>query len=246
MKIAAIQLDSAPMDVMTNVRNAMYACRQAFLNGAHMIFLHEGLTADYSPEPLRYGRALESVEVHGFAVLAKQFDGYIALGLNEVWRDQAFISCVYLGPTGVVDVYRKSFLWSGRNRDNCVPYEMGYRQELGILSHGDGPRVVNVGRLRVGTLICADGDVQGSWDVFRRDVPDLVFHQCNQGFLRMDYRQAVAREIERPMVVTNRVGFSYHHFQTGGTRIVRRDGSIAVAANTEGREQTIYANLEDL
>lgn len=246
MKIAAIQLDSAPMDVTGNVRKAMYACRQAFLNGARVIFLHEGLTADYTAEPLRYGRALEGVEVHGFTVLAKQFDGYIALGLNEVWRGQPFISCVYLGPTGVVDVYRKSFLWSARNRDDCVPYEMGYRQELGILGHGDGPRVVTVGGLRIGTLICADGDVPESWDVFRKDVPDLVFHQSNQTFLQMGYRQAVAREIERPMVATNRVGFSYHHFQDGGTRIVRRDGSIAVAANTEGREQTIYANLAEL
>ena len=246
MKIAAIQLDSAPMDVIGNVRKAMYACRNAFLHGARMIFLHEGLTADYSPEPLRYGRALESFEVHGFTDLAKQFDGYIALGLNEVWRGQPFISCAYLGPTGVVDVYRKSVLWSARNRDDCVPYQMGFRQERGILGHGDGPRVVNVGGLRIGTLICADGDVPESWDVFRKDVPDLVLHQSNQTFLRMDYRQAVAREIDRPMVVTNRVGFSYHRFQTGGTRIVRRDGSIAVAANAEGREQTIFADLADL
>ena len=62
------------------------------------IFLHEGLTADYTAEPLQHARALESSEVYGFSALAARYGGHIALGLNELWQGQAFISTVFCGP----------------------------------------------------------------------------------------------------------------------------------------------------
>ena len=246
MKLAAIQLDTIPMQVDHNVHKALVWCRRAFDEGARFIFLHEGLTADYTPDPMRYGRPLESVEVHSFSVLAKEYGGWIALGLNEVWKGQPYISCVYVDGDGVVDAYRKSYLWSLPDRDNYCAYREGYRQELGILAHGGGTRNIRVGELLIGTLICADGNTPAAWETFRREPPDLVFYQNNRGCVDERRNRDFAREIGRPMVVTNRVGYSYFHFQRGGTRFIRRDGTIAAAANTEGREQIIYAYLEDL
>jgi len=246
MKLAAIQLDSVPMEVNDNVHKAMIWTRAAFENGARYVFLHEGLTADYASDPLRFGRPLESVEVFGFSELAKRHDGYIAVGLNEVFKGVPYISCVYVGPAGVVDVYRKSYLWSLPDRDNRVPYVDGFRQELGIIGHGDGTRNVKVGELVIGSIICADGNTPAAWEPFRKEPPDIVFFQNNRGNVDEQRNRDFAREISRPMVCTNRVGFSYYHFQLGGTRFIRRDGSVAVAANTDGREQVIYCEWEEL
>ena len=66
MILAAIQLDTAPTDITSNVRKAMDWTRRAFDAGAGMVFLHEGLTADYSPDPIHYGRAVDGPEVYGF------------------------------------------------------------------------------------------------------------------------------------------------------------------------------------
>jgi len=246
MKLAAIQLDTIPMEVNHNVHKAMHWTRRAFEEGAKFVFLHEGLTADYAPDPMRCGRPLESVEVYGFSNLAKKYDGYVALGLNEVYKGAPYISCVYLDGNGVVEVYRKSYLWSLPERDHYIGYVHGFRQELGILGHGEGTRNVRVGGLLIGSIICADGNTPEAWDTFRKEPPDLIFYQNNRGNVDEGRNQEFAREIARPMVCTNRVGFSYYHFQLGGTRFIRRDGSIAVAANVEGREQVIYADLEDL
>ena len=246
MRLAAIQLDTTPGDVPNNVRRALDWTRRAFDAGARVVFLHEGLTADYTSDPLTSGRPLDGIEVFSFSEVAKRYDGIVALGLNEVWRGQAYISCVYVSGDGVLGVYRKSYLWSLPDRDDRVPYRDGFRQELGILGHGDGTENVRVGDLTIGTIICADGNTPAAWDTFRADPPDLVFFQNNRGNVDEVRNQEFAREIARPMVATNRVGYSYYHHQVGGTRFIRRDGSIAVAANCDGREQAIYANLEDL
>lgn len=246
MKLAAIQLDTVAMEVNVNVHKAMHWTRRAFEEGAKYVFLHEGLTADYAPDPIEYGRPLDSVEVFGFSELCKRYDGFVALGLNEILKGVPYISCVYLDGKGVVDVYRKSYLWSLPERDNRTPYKDGFRQELGILGHGDGTRNVKVGDLVIGSIICADGNTPAAWDTFRKEPPDLVFYQNNRGNVDEQRNRDFAREISRPMVCTNRVGFSYYHFQYGGTRFVRRDGSLAVAANTDGREQMVTCEWEEL
>ena len=221
-------------------------CRRAFDAGADFVFTHEGATADYTPDPMRSGRPVDGPEVWGFIGMAKEYGGYIALGLNEVWQGMPYISCVYLDGSGVIDVYRKSYLWSLRDRDNYCAYKQGYRQEMGILGHGDGTRNVRVGDLTIGSIICADGNTPEAWDTFRCEKPDFVFFQNNRGNVDERRNNDFAREIGRPMVATNRVGYSYSHFQYGGTRFIRHDGTTAVAANTDGREQIIYATLEDL
>ncbi|MSS73732.1 MAG: carbon-nitrogen hydrolase family protein [Candidatus Latescibacteria bacterium] len=190
MKLAAVQLDTTAREVSHNVHKAMLWGRQAFEQGAKFVFFHEGLTADYSPEPMRDGRSLDSIEVYGFAYLAKRYGGYVALGLNEVWQGRPYISTVFLGPEGVVGVYRKSYLWPNISQlpqrfngdfnaflQTYVPHEQGYRLERGILAHGDGTQVLQVGGLRIGCIICADGSQPEAWATFERDKPDLIFWQ---------------------------------------------------------------------
>ena len=63
LKFAAVQLDTIAMEVNRNVHKALHWARRAFEAGATHVFFHEGLTADYTPDPMRYGRPLHSHEV---------------------------------------------------------------------------------------------------------------------------------------------------------------------------------------
>ena len=206
---------------------------------------------------MRDGRSLESAAVYGFVSLAKQYDGYIALGLNEVWKGQPFMSMVLIGPEGLIDVYRKTYLWPNMSQQGkksfdewlktYVPHKEGYRCERGILGSGTGTRVIQVGDLRIGCLICADGNQPEAWSPFKDDKPDIIFWQNNHG--SSVYRGPApehAKELRTPMVGTNRCGFSYHHFQLGGTCLIADDGHVVSKANEKGEEEMIFANLSDL
>ena len=256
-RLAAIQLDTIPCEVNFNVHKAMGWARRAFESGARYVFFHEGLTADYSPEPMRDGRSLESPAVFGFAALATQYDGYIALGLNETWQGRPYISMVLVGAGGIVDVYRKTYLWPNKSQqdkdsfdewlETYVPYREGYRCERGVLGSGSGTRVIEVGGLRIGCLICADGSEPEAWATFKNDKPDLIFWQNNRRNVVKDGdAQDRARELRTPMVATNRCGFSYHHFQEGGTCFIADDGRVVSKANERGEEDMIFADLADL
>lgn len=255
--LAVIQLDSIAGEVRHNVHKAMNWTRKAFLDGADYVFLHEGLTADYTPEPLRYGRSIHGSEVYGFCHLAEQYKGYVALGLNEVHEGRPYISMVWIGPQGIIGVYRKSYLWPNVSQygpgdfsdwlTSYNPVESGYRLERGILSAGDGTTVMQVGDLRIGCMICADGSREEAWQTFEADRPDLIFWQNNRGNLAKDEQvPRRARDLSTPIVASNRVGFSYHHFQTGGSIIVADDGSTVIKANEIGEEEMIVARYDDL
>lgn len=256
-KLAVIQLDTIAGDVRRNVHKAMNWTRRAFLQGARYVFLHEGLTADYTPEPLQYGRSIHSSEVYGFCHLAAQHKGFVALGLNEVHGGRPYIAMVWIGPEGIIGVYRKTYLWPnisqygpGDFSDWLATYDpvaSGYRLERGILAAGSGTTVMQVGELRIGCLICADGSREEAWHTFEADRPDLIFWQNNRGNLAKDEQvPRRARELATPIVASNRVGFSYHHFQAGGSIIVAADGSTVIKANESGEEEMIVADYRDL
>jgi predicted amidohydrolase len=128
---------------------------------------------------------------------------------------------------------------------NYVPHRAGYRLERGVLAHGDGTRVIQVGELKIGCIICADGSQKEAWQTFKREKPDLVFWQNNRGHMR-DSLPQLAREFDVPIVATNRVGFSHHFFQLGGSCMVASDGVVVAKANEKGEEQMILANWRDL
>ena len=92
-----------------------------------------------------------------------------------------------------------------------------------------------------------DGDLEQKVEEQFADRPDLIFWQNNRGNLAVDEQvPRRAREIGAPMVANNRVGFSYHHFQAGGSIVVDRRGETVVQANEDGEEELIWANYADL
>ena len=47
-----------------------------------------------------------------------------------------------------------------------------------------------------------------------------------------------------PIVATNRVGFSYHHWMRGGSFMVADDGTVVAQANQDGEEEAVYADWD--
>jgi predicted amidohydrolase len=249
-------LDTIACEVNLNVHKLMIWTRKAFENKANYVFLHEGATADYTPDPLQYGRPLDSAEVHGFTMLCKRYKGFVALGLNEVFENKPYISMVWLGPDGVIGVYRKTYLWPNKYqksdgefekyRANYVGYREGYRLERTVLASGDGTKVMQVGSYRIGCLICADGGHPKAWETFEKEKPDLIFWQNNRGNVADGKPNQRAKELQTPVVASNRCGFSYGHFQLGGSCIVANDGATVAQANKNGEEEIIYSDYRSL
>jgi predicted amidohydrolase len=193
-RFALVQLDTVAGEVAANVHKALHWTRRAFLQGVGWVFLHEGLTADYTAEPLQHARPLASSEVYGFAALCQKHGGYVALGLNELHDGQPYISTVFLGPDPaqpVLGVYRKSYLWPNPlSADNSggfldflqsyVPHKQGYRLERGVLGAGDGTDVLDVAGRKLGCIICADASRDEAWATFENQAAELIFWQNNR------------------------------------------------------------------
>jgi predicted amidohydrolase len=256
VKFAVVQLDTIACEVNLNVHKLMIWTRNAFENKANFVFLHEGATADYTPDPLQFGRPLDGAEVHGFAMLCKRYKGFVALGLNEVFENKPYISMVWLGPEGVIGVYRKTYLWpnacqktDAEFEEYCARYvghREGFRLERSVLACGEGTKILQVGDLRIGCLICADGAHPKAWETFEKDKPDLIFWQNNRGNVSDGKPNRRARELGVPIVASNRCGFSHGYFQLGGSCVVADDGTTVAQANRNGEEEIIYCEYPDL
>ena len=78
--------------------------------------------------------------------------------------------------------------------------------------------MLDIGGMKLGCMICADGNVPQAWTTFEDQASELIFWQNNRGGLgigsggHMD-PQVRARELQTPMILTNRVGFSHFYFQ---------------------------------
>jgi predicted amidohydrolase len=260
IKFAVVQLDTQPCEIDSNIKKSLSWAKKAFDNGADYVFFHEGLTADYTPEPLKYAIPLNSPKLLPFVKLANEYKGHIVLGVNEAKDNKAYLSMVFLGPKGIEGVYRKSYLWPNDNQLEIMGYknfsefmkvykpgEYGYRCERATLAGGDGTKVLQIGTLRIGTLICADGSQEKSWDTFKNEKPDVIFWQNNRDTaIRDGDVQKYSKELGVPILASNRCGYSWKYFQLGGSCICSDAGKITAQANEKGEEEIIYSSLEEL
>lgn len=70
-KLAVILLNTIACEVYHKVHKAMTWRRQTFTDGVNYVFLHEGLTSDYTSESRRCGRTIDGPEGYGFFRLMK-------------------------------------------------------------------------------------------------------------------------------------------------------------------------------
>jgi predicted amidohydrolase len=103
-----------------------------------------------------------------------------------------------------------------------------------------------VGDYRIGCLICADGSHPAAWETFRHDRPDLIFWQNNRGNVADGKPNLYAKQLRVPIVASNRCGFSWGYFQSGGSCLVADDGTTVGQANSKGEEEIVYCDYRTM
>ena len=108
-------------------------------------------------------------------MLCKRYKGFVALGLNEVLENKPYISMVWLGPEGVMGVYRKTYLWPNEHQKNDAEFA-AYRTAMSAIVRGidQSTRCWLPARARescrsaictIGCLICARRPSQSMGDL---------------------------------------------------------------------------------
>lgn len=202
------------------------------------MMFHEGTLADYTArldelaEPVPGGRSTRRI-----VDLAERLNCYISYGLSEREEDRFYITQAFVGPSGFVDSYRKTWLWRSESDE-------GYRNEWARYDPGSGPEEFVFDGLRAVCFICADGEAPRC--IYRaKDLrPEIVFFPNNRGSLPgFPVFGERARRIGAPMLVTNRVGKSWVYDCRGGCVVYSPTGRVLARANREGREEILLHNL---
>lgn len=237
MKIALIQFDAVPERPEQNLNRMAELVEAAAGQGARWIQFHEGTLCDYSPalehyaEPVPTGRATQRM-----SELARRFDCVVSFGLTEVDNGRFFITQVFVGPSGFLYRYRKTWLWREES-------DTGYRNEWARYDPGTGPELFTVDGIAATCFICADGEAPRCIERAAALRPQVVFYPNNREELPLEAFAERARWLGAPLLVTNRTGLSWGYDCRGGSTLFSASGAVLAQANREGREEILVCNL---
>ena len=146
--VAGVQMDIKLGDNAGNVARMIQQLNDPQVASAHLVVFPEcavsGYCFDSRDEASPHAEAIPGPATQAMLAAAKSHDKFIVFGMLERNGDKLHNSCVLLGPSGIVGVYRKIHL----------PF-------LGVdrfVDAGTEPlRVYDIGSMRVGLHICYDG-----------------------------------------------------------------------------------------
>jgi predicted amidohydrolase len=239
VRVALIQFDAKPGAAAENLHKMAAIGREAVREGARWIMFHEGTVCDYTPRLADLAEHVPSgPSTQSMMALAREHDCCVSFGLSEIDDERYFISQVFVGPTGFVYRYRKTWLWR-------EPEDKGYRNEWARYDPGRGPELFDLDGVRATCFICADGEAPRCIERAKALKPKVVFYPNNRASLP-DFKVfgERARAIGAPMLVTNRIGESWIHHCKGGCVIYSASGEMLAKSNREGREEVLIYDLE--
>jgi predicted amidohydrolase len=237
--VAVIQFDAVSGQVDRNLREMERLSTAAAQAGARWILFHELTTCDYVEkaesvvEPVPEGPSTKLM-----AKIAKRCNCFIAFGLAESHRGRVYDALVFVGPHGYVFHYRKTWLWH-RAKDTS------FRDEWLRYDPGSGPEIFSIDGVRATCFICSDGDSARCITELAALKPHVVFYPNNrEGWPSLEVFGKMAKTIQAPMLVANRVGRSVIFDCPGGCAVFSAQGEVLAKANREGREEILYCKLE--
>ena len=237
VRVAVVQFDARPEDAAGNRGKMEELAHRAQGQGARWILFHEGAICDYSQHIHQLAETVPDGEsTTTFQDLARELDCLISFGLSEVEGDRYYISQVFVGPEGLLHCYRKTWIWP-ELRDR------GFRNEWARYDPGTGPELFEVDGVRATCFICSDGDSPRCIDRARSLRPQVVFYPNSRRNVPIDEVGELARKLDAPLLVSNRVGMSWTVCTTGGSVIYDRDGTVLASANQEGHEEILLHDL---
>ena len=238
VRVAVVQFDAKPEDAVGNRAKMSDLARRAGGQGARWILFHEGAICDYSERIHEFAETVpDGKSSETFQELARELDCFISFGLSEVEGERYYISQVFVGPEGLLHCYRKTWIWP-ELRDR------GFRNEWARYDPGTGPELFEMDGVRATCLICSDGDSPRCLDRARTLDPQVVFYPNSRREVPIAEVGELARKLDAPMLVSNRVGMSWTVCTTGGSVIYDRNGAVLASADRQGREEILVHDLE--
>jgi N-carbamoylputrescine amidase len=224
--VAALQMQSEPLDVSANLHRADQLLRSAHSEGVELAVLPELFNTGYSLCP-DYGPYSESPTGPTLTYLrrrSRQWGMAIAAGFVERSRRHLYDSMVFCAPDGDVHIYRKR---------NLVFWER-FR-----FRPGRSPLVVSTPWGRVGLAICADMIYRKVWNDYRDRIdlavvsaawPDFADRVSGRrhwllghvGPLSAAIPAKVATDLDIPVIFANQCGETRTAIPVLGTRIQDR------------------------
>jgi len=239
ISIALVQFDAVPEKKERNLEQIMSITKHASSLGARWIVFHENSICDCTSkvaelaEPVPNGMCTRKV-----SEMSRSLNCYVSFGLIEKSGERHYISQVFVGPDGYFYYYRKTWLC----RD---PKNVGYRNEWVYFDPGTGPELFEMDGLKATCFICADGEAPRCIERAAKLTPQIVFYPNNRATLpRFGVFGKRAGTINAPMLVTNRVGFSWDDRCMGGCVVYSVKGEVLAKANRESKEEILTYNLE--
>ena len=171
------------------------------------------MTSDYTPRAADFAEPVPGPTCEPFLGLAQRSSGYFLIGLFECQGGHIYNTVAILGPEGVVGRYRKRRLWQDTDKLEGL-------DDLAMFEPGDLPNTIEFGGLRVGLLICWDGQSDELWEELRastgsaRPEPaegrnrgaQVIFYPNNRSTIEPEKLAERACSLSIPIVAVNRVG----------------------------------------
>jgi predicted amidohydrolase len=243
MKVALIQISTIEEQPEKNLKKIIDFAKKAADKGAKIIMFHEGTLADYVSDIDKYAQKVPTgTACKQISKLANELNVYISFGLIEKDGLNRYITQVFLGPNDYLYKYRKTWLYPTSDRIKAI---RRHRDEPSDFDPGNGPVIFEIAGLKASCIICADANAPRCLKLLKQLNPQIVFFPNNREMWRQNYLQNLAKQIEIPILVTNRVGISWGEKCEGGCSAYSKDGSLIVEASKE-KEEIIICDLSKL
>lgn len=245
MKIALIQIETIEEQPEVNLQKIIEFSKKAQALGAQIIMFHEGTLTDYVSDVDKFAQEIPNGPACGMvAKLAKELGIYISFGLIEKEGIHRYITQVFFGPFGFHYKYRKTWLYSTTDRIKAL---RRHRDETIDFDPGRGPEIFDIAGLKATCIICADAMAERCLKLVKQLRPQIVFYPNNREIWRLDdYWAEIAKKVEAPLLITNRVGKSWGENCDGGCSVYSKEGQLLAKANTEGKEEILLFDLEEI
>jgi len=226
MKIGFLQYSPAFGDVQKTIAT-IEGLRSRF-SGAELLVLPELCNSGYNFLSRTQARDFsESVESSSFLTylidVCSQGCFHIVTGFNERDHDRLYNTAALVGPSGLVGLYRKLHL---------------FQNEKAFFTPGDlGLPVFDIGKARIGMLICFDWIFPEAWRILSLKGADVICHPSNLVLPDLAQRGVPAHALmNRVFTITaNRTGTERDLTFTGRSIICDTSG-VVIASATKDEE----------
>ncbi|HTC97620.1 MAG TPA: nitrilase-related carbon-nitrogen hydrolase [Bradyrhizobium sp.] len=218
-KVATVQFEPTMFEKERNIARLLELCGAAAKAGARLIVTPEMGTTGYCwfdrAEVAPFVETIPGPTTDRFAVMARQHDCYIVLGLPEADSDGIYFnSAVLIGPDGVIGRHRKSH---------------PYISEPKWAAAGDlGHQVFDTPIGRIALLICMDIHFVETARLVALEGCDVICHISNWLAERTPAPYWISRAFENGcyLIESNRWGLERTVQFSGGSCVIAPDGTV--------------------